>query len=76
VLHLKQVLQLLEHDHLQVKFSKCSVGVLYLGYRESPVTTKKSRYDQFPPAVNDWGTMHPVPDMAPPLLSEEEGSST
>jgi hypothetical protein len=39
------------------------VGVLYPGYRRSPVTAKKSRYGRFPPAANYWGTMHPIFDM-------------
>jgi hypothetical protein len=32
-----------------------------------------SRYDQFRPVGNDWGIIHPVPNIAPPLLPEEEG---
>jgi hypothetical protein len=49
------------------------VGVLYPGYRESLVMAQKSRYDRFPQAANDWGTIHPTLDMALPLLTEEEG---
>jgi hypothetical protein len=30
-------------------------------------------YDQFPLAANNWGTTHPISDMAPPLQAEEEG---
>jgi hypothetical protein len=37
---------------------------------------KESGYDRFPPAANDWGTKHPVPHIAPPLLAEEEGPPT
>jgi hypothetical protein len=37
---------------------------------------KKYRYGRFPPAANDWGTIHPVLDMVPPLLTREEGSPT
>jgi hypothetical protein len=53
--------KLLLHDILHVpKAHKNLVGVLYPGYHGSPVTTKKSGYDLFPPAANSWGTMHPV----------------
>jgi hypothetical protein len=52
------------------------VEVLYPGYRGSPVTTHKSRYDWFPLVANDWGTIHSVPDMTPPLLVEGEGPPT
>jgi hypothetical protein len=38
--------------------------------------TKNSRYDWFPPAANGWRIIHPISDMAPPLLAEEEGSPT
>jgi hypothetical protein len=41
------------------------VGVLYLGYRESPIMAQQSGYDQFPPMANDCGTKHPVPDPPP-----------
>jgi hypothetical protein len=37
---------------------------------------KNSRYDRFTLAVNDWGTIHPILDMAPPLLAKEEGPLT
>jgi hypothetical protein len=34
-------------------------------------------YDQFPHVVNGWGTIHRIPDIAPPpLLADEEGSLT
>jgi hypothetical protein len=36
----------------------------------------KSGYDRFCPMANGWGTLHPVPDVAPPLLAEEEGPMT
>jgi hypothetical protein len=52
------------------------VGVKYPGYRGSPVTTQNFGYDRFPPAVNDWGTIHPIPDKAPPIQAEEEGLPT
>jgi hypothetical protein len=37
---------------------------------------QKSRYDWFSLATNDWGTMHPIMDMASPLLAEEKGPPT
>jgi hypothetical protein len=52
------------------------VGILYPGYRVSLVTTHKSGYDQFPPAANGWRTIHPIPDMASPHVTEKEGPST
>jgi hypothetical protein len=52
---------------------EATVEVMYRGYRGPLVTTHKSIYDWFPPAINSWGTTHPVPDMASPLLAEEEG---
>jgi hypothetical protein len=52
------------------------VGVLYPGYRRPLVTAQKSRYNRFPTAANNWGTKYPIPDMAPPLLDEEEGPPT
>jgi hypothetical protein len=33
-------------------------------------------YDRFPPIANDWGTIHLMPNMALPLLAEEEGPPT
>jgi hypothetical protein len=53
-----------------------NVGVLYPGYRGSPVTAKQSRYDWFPPMTNDWGIMHPTLATAPLLLAEEDGPPT
>jgi hypothetical protein len=53
-----------------------TITFLYPGYHGSLVTTKKSRYDQFSLAANDWGTMHPILDMAQPLLAEDEGLPT
>jgi hypothetical protein len=50
--------------------------VLVPQYHRSPVMTQKSGYDRFPPATNCWGTVHPVPDSTPPLLTEEEGQPT
>jgi hypothetical protein len=55
---------------------KEGVRVLYPGYRGQPVTAHNSRYVRFPPTTNGWGTTHPIPDMARPLLAEEEGSLT
>jgi hypothetical protein len=52
------------------------VGVKYPGYRRSPVKAQNSEYDWFPPAANDWGITHPIPNRAPPLQAEEEGSPT
>jgi hypothetical protein len=37
---------------------------------------QNSGYYQFPLAANGWGTIHPIPDMAPPLLAKEEGPLT
>jgi hypothetical protein len=48
------------------------VVVLYRGYCGSLVTAHKSRYDWFPLVANGWGTMQPIPDIAPPLLAEGE----
>jgi hypothetical protein len=50
-----------------------TVRVLYHGYCGSPITAQDSGYDQFPPATNGEGTKHPISDMAPPLLAEEDG---
>jgi hypothetical protein len=36
----------------------------------------KSGYTWFPPMANGWVTMHPVLDIAPPLLAEGEGPPT
>jgi hypothetical protein len=46
------------------------------GTTGSPVTTQNPGYDQFPLVANDWGTIHPIPDMAPPLQAKEEGPPT
>jgi hypothetical protein len=53
-----------------------TVRALYPGYHELLVTDKNSGYDRLPPAANGWGTIHPIQDMAPPLLAEEEGPPT
>jgi hypothetical protein len=58
------------------KGSGTTVGVLYPGHRGPPVMTHSSGYDRFPLAVNDWGMIHPISNMVPPLLAEEEGPST
>jgi hypothetical protein len=55
-----------------MEHSWATVGVMYLRYHGSPVTIQKSEHDQFPLVANDWGTIHPVPDMALSLLIEEE----
>jgi hypothetical protein len=31
---------------------------------------------QFPSTKHGWGTKHPIPDKAPPLMVEEEGPPT
>jgi hypothetical protein len=38
--------------------------------------TQNSGYDWFLPVANDYGTIHPVSDMAPPLPAKEEGPLT
>jgi hypothetical protein len=37
---------------------------------------QKFVYDWFLPAANGWGTIHPILDMASPLLAEEAGRPT
>jgi hypothetical protein len=49
---------------------------LYPGYNWLPVTAQSFGHDRFPPAANGWGTIHPVPDMIPPLQVEEEEPRT
>jgi hypothetical protein len=39
-----------------------TVGVIYHGL---PFTAQNTRYDRFPPAANDWGTIHPIPGNDP-----------
>jgi hypothetical protein len=56
--------------------SGATVGVLYLGYHGAPVLAQNSGYKRLPPTANDWATIHPLPDMAPPLLDEEVGPPT
>jgi hypothetical protein len=56
--------------------SGATIGVLYLGYRGPLVTAYYSGYDHFPPVANGWGTTHPIPDMAPQHLVEEQGPPT
>jgi hypothetical protein len=46
--------------------------VLYPGYHGLLINAHKSGYDRLPLVANGWRTKHPVPDMAPPLLAEEE----
>jgi hypothetical protein len=46
---------------------------MYPAYCGSPVTAQQSGYDRFLPVKNDWGTIHHVSDMFPPLLVEEGG---
>jgi hypothetical protein len=50
------------------------VGVWYSGYCGMPVMAPNSRYDRFPLVENGWGPMNHVPDKAPPLHVEGEGS--
>jgi hypothetical protein len=38
---------------------------MYYGYCGPPVTGQNSGYDQFPLAVNGWGTIHPIPGNGP-----------
>jgi hypothetical protein len=49
------------------------VRILYPVYRRPMVMAQDFGYDWFPPTANGWGTMHPIPDIAPPLQTEEEG---
>jgi hypothetical protein len=37
---------------------------------------QKSRYDRLPPVANGLGIIHPVSNMTPPLLAEDEGPPT
>jgi hypothetical protein len=41
------------------------VRVIYPGYHGPLVTTQNSRNDQFTPAANRWGTIHPIPGNSP-----------
>jgi hypothetical protein len=50
-----------------------TVEVLYPGYHRSLIMAQNFWYYRFPPVTNDWGTIHHVPDIAPPLQAEEEG---
>jgi hypothetical protein len=59
-----------------MKGSGATIVVKYPGYRGSLVTAQNSKYDRFPPAANDWGTIHTIPDKAPLLQAEEEGPPT
>jgi hypothetical protein len=52
------------------------IGVWYLGNYGSPVTAQNYGYDHFLLAANGYGTIHPIPNMAPPLPAEEEGPPT
>jgi hypothetical protein len=49
------------------------IVVLYPRYRGSSVTAQKLGNDRFPSATSDWGTIHPIPDMALSLQDEEAG---
>jgi hypothetical protein len=62
------------HNHLSISIT--SVRVLYPGYHGLPITIQNSGYDQFLPTANGWGTIHPVPDMAPPLQVVKERPAT
>jgi hypothetical protein len=50
-----------------------SIGVKFPRYHGPPVTAENSGYNWFPPAANDWGTIHYVLDKAPPLQAKVEG---
>jgi hypothetical protein len=52
--------------------SEATIEVLYPWYHRPLFMTHKSGCGWFPRAGNGWGTTHPIPDMAPPLLAEEE----
>jgi hypothetical protein len=41
------------------------VGVIYPVYRGLSVMTQNSGYDQFLPAANGWGNIHPIPGNDP-----------
>jgi hypothetical protein len=56
--------------------SGATVGVLYPRYHGSLVMAKNFGHGRFRPATNGWGTIHPVPYMAPPLQAEEERPPT
>jgi hypothetical protein len=56
--------------------SGSTIRILYPGYCGSSVTAHKSRYGRFPPVASGWGTIHPIPDVAPPLLAREDGPPT
>jgi hypothetical protein len=45
--------------------SVVTVGVIYHGYHGLPFTAQNTRYDRFPPAANDWRTIHPIPENDP-----------
>jgi hypothetical protein len=62
-----------EHFKLNLEISILLDGVLYPGYRGSLVTAQKFGFDWFSTAANGSETIHPVLDMTPPLLAEEEG---
>jgi hypothetical protein len=56
--------------------SGATVGVKYPRNRGTPVTSQNSGYDQFPLAANILGTIHPIPDKAPPIQAKVEGAPT
>jgi hypothetical protein len=53
-----------------------SVGVSYLRFCRPPVIAQNSRYDRSPQAANGWGTIYPIPDIAPSLRAENEEPPT
>jgi hypothetical protein len=53
-----------------------TIGVMYLGYRWSPVMTQNFWHDRFPPVASGWGTIQLILDMALPLQGEEGGPPT
>jgi hypothetical protein len=52
-------------DHPLNRGLRATIRVMYLGYHGLPVMDQNSGYDQFPPAANGQGTIHPVPENGP-----------
>jgi hypothetical protein len=50
-----------------------TVGVWYPRYHGPPVMAQNFGPGRFLLAANGWGTIDPIPNTAPPLLTEEEG---
>jgi hypothetical protein len=47
--------------------SGATIEVKYPRYHGPLFTTQNSGHGRFPPAANGWGTIHTVPNKAPPL---------